>query len=144
MSTRLQNPLMLCAHVRLGVAPFERLFVIEEHLGLARGLVECKSCRSTYLLELIDLRGNDRAYRVAELDSSHAHALVRTLTRGTCDINRAEGELHHLENRSALLPAVVTMRGGLVIGVRSLPDTRNVPKEHWRALPCDGQWLDAR
>jgi hypothetical protein len=138
----IKSPPMLCSHVRYGTTPFETLFVVEEHLGLARGLLECRTCGTTYLLEMIDLRGNDRAYRIAEVASSHARAFARTLTRGTCDINRADGELQHLEMRSRLLPAVVTMTGGTVTGVRVLPDTTKVPKLHWRALPCDGKWLD--
>lgn len=30
---------MLCAHIQIGTTPFETLFVLEEHLGLASGLV---------------------------------------------------------------------------------------------------------
>jgi len=132
---------MLCPHIRIGVAPFKTLYVLEEHLGLARGLVQCHACAATYLLELIDLVGNTRAYRVAEVDSAHAQATVRTLSRGSCDINRAEGEVQHLESRSSLLPVVVAMEGGLVTGLRQLNDLGELPLSQWRDLPCDGQWL---
>ena len=132
---------MLCSHVTPQAQPFETLFVIEEHLGMASGLVECRACHASYLLEMIDLAGNQRAYRVTEVDSAHAIAMVRTLSRGTCDTERARGEVQNLESRSQLLNVTLNMQGGTVINVVPASATAEIPKQHWRALPCDGRWL---
>ncbi len=132
---------MLCSHIKPGATPFETLFVLEEHLGLASGLVECTSCEATYLLELIDLAGNDRAYRVTTVEPAHAHAMVRTLSRGTCDIQRAASEVQNLESRSTLLNVTISMNGSIIIGLGWVADTVEIPKDHWRTLPCDGRWV---
>ena len=132
---------MLCSHIKLGTTPFETLFVLEEHLGLASGLVECTSCEATYLLVLIDLAGNDRAYRVAAVEPAHAHAMVHTLSRGTCDIQRAVSEVQNLESQSTLLNVTISMNGSTVIGLGRVTDTRDIPRDHWRTLPCDGRWV---
>ena len=131
---------MLCAHVEPGARPFATLFVIEDYLGLASGLVACRTCGTTWLLELIDLSGGSRAFRVASVEPGHAAAMIRTLTRGTCDINRARGEIENLETRSPLQPVVLTMAADVVLGVQAVP-LAEVPRAHWLALPCDGQWL---
>ncbi|MCZ6657060.1 MAG: hypothetical protein O7C67_07155 [Gammaproteobacteria bacterium] len=115
--------------------------MLEEHLGLASGLVECKSCEATYLLELIDLAGNDRAYRVTAVEPVHAHAMVHTLSRGTCDIQRAASEVQNLESRSTLLNVTISMHGSIIIGLDRVADTVEIPRDHWRTLPCDGRWL---
>jgi hypothetical protein len=134
------NPL-LCSHIKPGTTPFETLFVLEEHLGLASGLVECRSCGATYLLELIDLVDHDRAYRVTNVDPAHAGAMIRTLSRGTCDIHRAQAEVQNLEGQSALLDVTLSMLGNQVTGVVQAASTREIPKDHWRNLPCDGRWI---
>ena len=131
---------MLCKHIRPGDAPFETLFVLEEHLGLASGLVECRTCGTTYLLELIDLAGSDRAYRVMDVEPGHAQAMVRTLSRGSCDLQRAQSEVHNLESQSTLLDVTISMNGSDVTEVRQASNGE-IPKDHWRMLPCDGTWL---
>lgn len=133
--------MMLCEHTQPGTSPFETLLVIEDHLGLASGIVACRRCGATYQLELIDLDSRQRAYRVSEVDRAHADAVTRTLTRGSCDINRAESEVQHLDNRSKLLPVVLVLEGGEVVRLHQLPGLAEVPRSHWRALPCDGRWL---
>jgi hypothetical protein len=132
---------MLCEHIRPGDTPFETLFVLEEHLGLASGLVECRTCGTTYLLELIDLAGSDRAYRVMDVEPGHAQAMVRTLSRGSCDIQRAQSEVHNLESQSTLLDVTISMNGSDVTEVRQAASNGEIPKDHWRMLPCDGTWL---
>ena len=92
------------------------------------------------MLELIDLAGTARAYRVAEVEPDYARAMVRTLTRGTCDINRAQAEVQNLESQSTLLGVTISMNGDEVTGSRRL-GTGEIPREHWRSLPCDGTWV---
>ena len=129
---------MLCEHAQPGTEPFETLFVIEDYLGLASGIVACRTCDTRYLLELIDLAGPRRAYRLAEVEGAHADAMIRTLTRGTCDINRARSEVQNLESRSRLEPEVLAMEGQRVVQRVS---GAVIPTEHWRELPCDGRFL---
>jgi hypothetical protein len=131
---------MTCEHVAPGASPFVTLFVIEDHLGLASGIVECRECSATCLLELIDIAGERRAYRVATVAPAHAAAMIRTFTRGTCDINRARGELQNLESASPLRPVVLVMAGAEIVAVRPVA-LADLPRAHWRELPCDGRWL---
>lgn len=120
---------------------FDTLLVLDEHMGPADVLLRCRRCARHFLFEMIDLHKTARVYRVAAVDGEHATKMVRTLTRGSCDIRRAGAEVHNLQTNSTLLPMVVTMHNNRITHVNTLPDTRDIPKQSWRQLPCDGSWV---
>jgi hypothetical protein len=143
INRRAMAPPQLCKHIRPGSYPFQTELVIDEHLGLAEAVVRCRECRLAYLLEMVDWSGHSRAYRVSCLAPEHAEHLVRTLTRGSCDIRRAGAEIQHLQTSSRLARQllVVDMRGPVIEALVPLSDAVSIPTQGWRQLPCDGSWI---
>jgi hypothetical protein len=134
----------LCDHVKPGSWPFAVELTLDEHLGPTDALVTCRDCGQSYLLEMLDWRGDQRVMRVSVLDAAAAARVIRDLTRGSCDIRRAGAEIHHLQTQSVFSPwlLLIDARRGVIDGVVPLsPDTR-LPGASWRELPCDGRWVD--
>lgn len=134
----------LCEHVRPREWPFLAELVLDEHLGPTDALMRCRHCGRSYLLELLDWRGNLRAMRVAVLESLHADRLVRDLTRGSCDVNRAGAEVQHMRQLAPLSRVLLLVdTGGPVIdAVAEVPAGVTIPGASWRALPMNGHWID--
>ena len=134
----------LCEHVHPGEWPFQVELVLDEHLGPADALMRCRACGRFYLLEMLDLRGSARVMRVAPLQTAEAERLIRDLTRGSCDINRAGAEVQYMRMRAPLLPRLILMdtRGPALTAIADVPADVRVPGRSWRDLPCDGSWVD--
>jgi hypothetical protein len=133
-----------CEHVRAGQWPFQVELVLDEHLGPAEALMKCRRCGRFYLLEMLDWRGTLRVMRIAALDATQAERLIRDLTRGSCDINRAGAEVQHMRTlapwtRRLLL---VDNAGPVIDAVADVPADVRIPSGSWRGLPCDGTWVD--
>jgi hypothetical protein len=134
----------LCRHVTPGAWPFQAELVLDEHLGITDALMSCRDCGRFYLLEMLDWRDPVRVLRAAPMDAARAERLIRDLTRGSCDVNRAGAEVQHARSvtpfsRTLLL---VDVRGPLIAAVADVPEDRPVPGASWRELPCDGTWVD--
>ena len=125
----------------------EVLLITDAAVNLADAFVQCRSCGQDYLIELIDNRGPANAYRMAALAAEAAASTLRSLTRGSCDINRANAELAHIHQVAQQLPGVLIRDESDAAQAlwRYVADTRQVklPTEHWRYLPCDGQIIAA-
>lgn len=134
----------LCRHVTPGGWPFQAELVLDEHLGITDALMRCRDCGRFYLLEMLDWRDQHRVMRTAAMDAAHAERLIRDLTRGSCDVNRAGAELQHARSvtpigRTLLL---VNLGGPVIDAVAVVPEERPIPGASWRELPCDGAWID--
>ena len=56
-------------------------------------------------------------------------------------LQRAASEVQNLESQSTLLNITISMNGSIIIGLGWVADTVEIPKDHWRTLPCDGRWV---
>ena len=118
--------------------------VLDEHLGITDALMRCRDCGRFYLLEMLDWRERRRVMRVAPLETPAAERLIRDLTRGSCDVNRAGAEVQHVRtatpfSRVLLLVDSVTRFAralrdvGLAVG--EPPARRGFPPSVFSALP---------
>ncbi len=131
-----------CPHLPLH-PDLEVLLVTDATVTLADAFVQCHTCGQHYLIELIDIKGPANAYRIFALPEDAVAPTLRSLNRGSCDINRANAELAHISQVAEVLPGVLIRdESDSAQGLwRYVADTKNVhvPTAHWRNLPCDGQ-----
>jgi hypothetical protein len=140
------TPAKACSH--LARKPdLEVLFVVDAHLTLADAFMECRVCGAHYLIELIDIAQGINAYRVAWLPAAAVAATLRSLSKGSCDVNRASAELAHAGNTAQPLGGVLLRDEtpgadtlwSYIRQVGNLP----IPTASWRHLPCDGKTIAA-
>jgi len=133
----------VCEHVHPGQWPFQVELVLDDHLGFTEALVRCRHCGATSLLRMLDWRGPLRVMRMAPMTSDHGDRLIRDLTRGSCDVNRAGAELQHvrLTPLSRVLILIDT-RGPRIEARADAPAGVTIPGAAWRDLPCNGEWVD--
>ncbi len=134
----------LCDHVQSGGWPFVVELVIDEQMGFTDALVACRTCGTSYLLEMLDWRDRERLMRVSTVDSSRVAGLLRNLDRGSCDLRRASAEVQQLQTSATFSPWLLLMDSTTmrIVGVVPVPPDRMMPTDSWRALPCDGSWVD--
>jgi hypothetical protein len=134
----------ICAHLIAGAYPFQVDLVLDDHLGFTDAVVRCRHCQRAYLLEMLDWANHDRLFRICVLNGDHAQRLIRDLTRGSCDVQRAGAEVQQMKTVSpfsAWLILVDTV-APLISAVAPLPAGRDLPGASWRELPCDGTWVN--
>lgn len=133
----------LCKHLRPGAWPFRVRLTLDEHLGFTDALVECRHCGAAYLLEMLDWLDRDRVLRVSRPPADRAEGVIADLGRGSCDLNRAGQEVHHLRTSTPLCPVLllVDWGGPTLVAVVHAPDQERLPGTSWRHLPCDGRWV---
>ena len=118
----------------------ETLFVLDTHLYMTDGFVRCSKSNAHYLLEAFDLKANATLYRVSSLDAESVVKTIQSLTKGSCDINRAKNEVFSIANGAEALPCVlVGVAGKFLPAIDTGGET--LPTESWRNLPCDGSWF---
>ncbi|HEX7037378.1 MAG TPA: hypothetical protein VF210_16525 [Pseudomonadales bacterium] len=134
----------LCEHVRVGRWPFQAELVLDEHLGITDALMRCRDCGRFYLLEMLDWRDRHRVMRVAPMDDAAAERLIRDLTRGSCDVNRAGAEVQYVRTATPFTRVLLLIdtTGPRIEAVGEPPGDRRIPGASWRELPCDGSWVD--
>ena len=128
-----------CPHLQGG--RLETLLLLDAWLGIAEAVTRCPLCGQCSLLELLDIDGNRRAWRLTPLDTGQAAGLVRDVNRGSCDVHRAGNQLHALRASHALPAQVVISEDGSLTGLRLGHGAGPLPSTSWRELPLDGQWL---
>ncbi len=133
-----------CEHLRRGPWPLHADLVLDEHLGITDALMSCRDCGRAYLVEMLDWRGSERVMRIAVLEPTQAAGVIRDITRGSCDPDRASAEMEHARSRAERLPWLLRLdtAGPSLLGVAPVPRDRRVPGASWRSLPCDGSWVD--
>ncbi len=123
------------------------LLVTDATVTLADAFVECHICGQHYFIELIDMQGPTSAFRISALPADAATATLRSLIRGSCDINRASAELTHIRQVAEQLPGVLMRNESDSAQAlwRYVADTGlvQIPNENWRDLPCNGQIIAA-
>ncbi|MCZ6710052.1 MAG: hypothetical protein O7B25_06805 [Gammaproteobacteria bacterium] len=133
----------ICEHLTPGTYPFQVDLVLDDHLGFTDAVVSCRHCQQAYLLEMLDWANHDRLFRICVLRSDHAQRLIRDLTRGSCDLQRAGAEVQQMKTASAFsgwLILVDTVEPQ-ISAVAPVPPERDLPGASWRELPCDGTWV---
>lgn len=140
------SPAKACSH--LARQPnLEVLFVTDTHPNLADAFMQCRDCGAHYLIELIDIAQGINAYRVACLPAEAVQATLRSLSKGSCDVNRASAELAHAANTAQTLGGVLlrdeTRRADTLWSYIAEVGNLQIPTANWRELPCDGQIIAA-
>ena len=132
----------LCSHIQPGPVPWDVLLVLDDHLGPTDALAVCRTCRTPYLLEMVDWRPPLRLFRVSEPRSDAVQGLLRNLERGSCDLRRAGEEVRHFSQGARRLPWLVLLDTSAyrLEAVVDHPDP--LPGASWRELPCDGSLID--
>ncbi len=159
----------VCTHLVPGPYPFESVLVLDDYLGPTDWLVRCRDCAAAYLLEMLDLDGPRRLYRVRAPQAEAIAGLVRDLERGSCDLNRANAQAQHFTLASETLPLLMLLdlSAGTLNALlerktqvevdpqvdavdREIDGTAEeksekaeeaIPSAGWRELPCDGSWI---
>lgn len=133
----------LCDHVQPGGWPFVVELVIDEQMGFTDALVACRTCGTSYLLEMLDWRDRERLMRVSTVDSRRAAGLLRNLDRGSCDLRRAGEEIQQFQSSSTFAPWLLRIDATAmrIESIQAVPPGTRLPTATWRELRCDGGWL---
>jgi hypothetical protein len=128
-----------CADLENGRLELEVL--LDDWFGIAEAIARCPECGQDYLLELLDIHGSMRAWRLAPLDADASRRLVRDLSRGSCDVNRAASEVHAVKAAHPVTGWVVVSADGSLAGLHLVETRSPQTNRSWRDLPLDGDWL---
>ncbi len=129
-----------CAHIEPPGAPelnVDRVLAMQVYP--AEALATCASCGTGYLLELLDMQGDQCAYRVAAVDKTAFAATLKSLDKGSCDIQRGRDEIFNLAAGALRLNRVLISRAGAFN--KWVVTAENLPSDSWQELPMDGSWL---
>ena len=117
----------LCSHIQPGPVPWDVVLVLDDHLGPTDALAVCRTCRTPYLLEMVDWRpplidgaplpGRVGGRAAAPPDGRRLPAglpdVVRVCCvhqeRGSCDLRRAGEEVRHFSQGARRLPWLVLL-----------------------------------
>jgi hypothetical protein len=144
MTSTEQPDQALCDHIRTGAWPLRTELVLDDHLGATDAVVSCRECGRPYLMEMLDWRGHLRVMRMSVLDATQAARLIRDLTRGSCDVSRAGQEVYAFKSQASFSPWLLLLDNAAMslLAIVPVPAGRSLPGAAWRALPCDGSWVD--
>ncbi len=121
----------------------EVVHVLDSHLYPTDGFARCRRCGAAYLFEMADIDGDVSVFRISAIASEVMDATVRSLSKGSCDINRAASEVFSLASDSVELDQLLVMRAGEFCGVVPRPHGRQIPRRSWRELNPDGRLIAA-
>ena len=131
-----------CAHL-IEQIDLEVVYVLDSHLYPTDGFARCRRCDAAYLFEMADIEGEVSVFRVSVIDPDAMAATVRSLTKGSCDIQRARNEVFNLSTDSVELDQLLVMRAGEFCGVVPRPHGRELPRQSWRELNMNGRLIEA-
>jgi hypothetical protein len=114
------------------------LFVLDSHIQLTDAFVRCRHCGATFLIEMADMDKDVCVFRMSGVPADAANKTIRSLQKGSCDINRARNEVFSLASSKQPCDALLLMRAGQFAGVVASPPDVSLPNRSWRELPCDG------
>lgn len=121
----------------------EVLYVLDSHLHMTDAFARCARCDAHYLLEMVDISGTTAVFRISAVGADAVAKTIRSLTRGSCDINRARNEVFSLSASTQALDTLLVMRAGVFTEAVTKPETMTLPTRSWRELPCDGSLIAA-
>ena len=116
----------------------ETIYVLDSHIHMTDGFVECVHCGAHYLVELADLVADRSLFRISAIDPDAVAKTSTSLRKGSCDIERGRNEVFSLASGAAELPVLLVMKNGAFTSLLSRPAGVNLPRRSWRELPCDG------
>lgn len=103
--------------------------------------MRCSTCNQTYLIELLDISGIQRAFRLTAIEQAIADQLIRDLTRGSCDAQRAATEVQAVKTLYGPSTLWLVTRHGAFSDIQLNQADSPLPNCSWRELPLDGRWL---
>lgn len=127
------TPASACAHPGKDL---QTLLVVDQHIHMTEGFVRCGICNTHMLVELVDINEDVQAFRVFEVNSAAVQATIRSLNKGSCDINRARDEVFALSSAGRAVDKLLLARNGHF--TEFVPLVEQLPQGNWRELPCDG------
>lgn len=132
-----------CKHLAPGEWPFQIDLVVDAELSFIDALAHCASCGETYLLELLDRRDDHTLFRVSMPGQSASADLLHSLSRGSCDLNRAGAEVQSLKSLEPYLPTLLLLdqQKPEIVALIDADESR-LPATPARQLPCDGTWFE--
>ena len=89
-----------CEHLILK-PDLEIVLILEFRIQLLEALVKCRQCGAHYRIQAIDLYDNVALYQLTRLPSKHVEQTVRSVSRGSCSIDRAKDEIAYLKSQSS-------------------------------------------
>ncbi len=131
-----------CEHLA-GEPTLHTELVLDAYLDLVDGFVRCAGCNQHYLLELVDLDADTRLYRVSLSDAAAVAATVRSINKGSCDLERARAEVLNLTTRSQPIEALLVKQRGRFQGLVPLAPEITLPATSWRERPHTGDVIAA-
>ena len=131
-----------CPHLT-GQIDLEVVHVLDSHLHPTDGFARCRHCGAAYLFEMADTSGDVSVFRLSAVEPEAMAATVASLSKGSCDINRATSEVFSLANDSVELDQLLVMRAGEFCGVVPRPRGRALPRCSWRELDMNGGLIAA-
>ena len=129
-----------CEHIEDG-ALFAVDFVFDAHLHATDGLARCAVCDRRYLFEMIDIAGPTSLFRLSTLSRDAADKTIRSLGKGSCDIERGRNEIFNLASGAEETKTLYVMQSGAFVGPATRPEGLRLPRGSWRELDCDGALL---
>ena len=129
-----------CSHLEGG--QLEVLLSFDDFLGIAEAVARCPACHQRYLIELLDIKGTQRAFRLTTIEQTIADQLVRDLTRGSCDAQRAAIEVQAVKTLHAQPTFWLVSSNGSLADLQLNRADMPLPTCNWRELPLDGWWLE--
>ena len=131
-----------CEHL-VSTPSLETLLVLDAHLHPTDAYLRCARCDAHYLVEMADTNGELSVFRVSAVPADAVARTVRSVNKGSCDINRARDEVASLAASTRELDTLLVMRRGAFSGTVTRPRGMSLPKRSWRELPCDGSVIEA-
>ena len=130
-----------CEHVILK-PDLDIVLVLEFQIQLLEALVTCRQCEAHYRIQAIDRESNTMLYQLNRLSSKHAKQTLRSVSRGSCNINRAKDEIEFLKSQSGCCEHVLISHSGEFTETieNSLVDSEAY-KRYARENDFNGQWL---
>ena len=128
-----------CSHLDRG--RLEVVLPLDDYLGITEAVVRCSTCHQAYLIELLDISGTRRAFRLTAIEQTIADQLIRDLTRGSCDAQRAATEMQAVKTLYVPSTQWLVTQHGAFSEVQLHQADSPLPNCSWRELPLDGRWL---
>ena len=108
----------------------------------ADAVASCRTCGQTYLLELLDVRGSERLYRLSISSPELTAQLMTDLNRGSCDLQRAQAQFEEFSRQSEPTGKLLWIDSQSSTIREVIATAQDLPAQGWQSLPCDGGWFE--
>ena len=130
-----------CEHVILK-PDLDIVLVLEFQIQLLEALVTCRQCEAHYRIQAIDRESNTMLYQLNRLSSKHAKQTLRSVSRGSCSINRAKDEIAYLKSQSGPCERLLISHSGeFTETIENTLVGSQTYKLETKEKNFDGQWL---